>query len=166
MNCFHYHPECSQHVLITRGIRCKGHVLSLTPKGLGGGKGGVLPLQREEEEESVQSKISRGKPTRRRRRGGGAFTIGIAEDDRPGRWCAHRHCTNGQAVSPTTCWVAPAPPNRVGLEGRRLLLSRGSTRGSARSVQWLPEISLPCTRRTRQGGEEEELALLGGGGVV
>jgi hypothetical protein len=32
--------------------------------------------------------------------GGGLFTIGIAEEDRPRRWRAHRHCTNGRAVSP------------------------------------------------------------------
>ena len=41
--------------------------------------------------------------------GGGLFTIHIAEEDRPRRWRAHRHCTNGRAVSPITCWVALVP---------------------------------------------------------
>jgi len=49
--------------------------------------------------------------------GGVLYTINIAEADRPRRWRAHRHCTNGRAVSRFTCWVAlalnaelPPPP--------------------------------------------------------
>jgi len=38
----------------------------------------------------------------------GVFTIGIAEEDRLRRWRAHRHCTNGRAVSPIACLVALA----------------------------------------------------------
>ena len=84
----------------------------------------------------------------------GVFTIGIAEEDRPRRWRAHRHCTNGRAVSPITCWVALAPKAEwAGGAPAPLEQWHYSTRGSARSVQWSPgsaKTSLPCTRRTRQ----------------
>ena len=104
--------------------------------------------------ERVRHHIGGSWRRRRRRRGGGLFTIHIAEEDRPRRWRAHRHCTNGRAVSPITCWVALAPKGEWA-GGRRLILRHGhySTRGSARSVHWSPgsaKTSLPCTHRTRQ----------------
>ena len=69
--------------------------------------------------------------------GGGVFTIGIAQEDRPRGWRAHRHCTNGRAVSPITCWVALAPKAEWA-GGRRLLLrSIGKLRAAAHDKKLL-----------------------------
>ena len=82
----------------------------------------------------------------------GVFTIGIAEEDRPRRWRAHRHCTNGRAVSPITCWVALAPKAEWA-GGRRLLLSSGTTllagapgQCSGRRAQLKPPFPVPIGR--------------------
>jgi hypothetical protein len=84
--------------------------------------------------------------------GGGVFTINIAEEDRSRRWRAHRHCANGRAVSPITCWVALAPKAEWA-GGRRLLLSSGSTllvgapgRCSGRQAQLKPPFPVPVGR--------------------
>jgi len=84
--------------------------------------------------------------------GGGLFTIHIAEEDRPRRWRAHRHCTNGRAVSPITCWVALVPKAEWA-GGRRLLLSSGTTllvgapgRCSGRRAQLKPPFPVPVGR--------------------
>jgi hypothetical protein len=80
-------------------------------------------------------------------------TIGIAEEDRPRRWRAHRNCTNGWAVSLINSWVVLAPKAGRAWGGRRRLLSSGTAllvgapgRCSGRRAQLKPPFPVPIRR--------------------
>ena len=100
---------------------------------------------------------------RERRGGGGLFTIGIAEEDRPRRWRAHRHCPDGRAVGPITYWVALAPGDAGGgsWAPQEQAVAAGSIREASiiRSIRSINQSSLRSAATKHEGQASSKTRL-------